>query len=123
MISSSFGERSGFSRTGGTGMRFRIASAITPAVSPRYGRTPVDISYSTAPNENKSVRASTSSPRTCSGDIYVSVATGMPLSKDRGTLAQAVVKGAATKDFFGTAYGQAGETFEGFRLGADNVHR
>ena len=41
--------------------------------------------------------------------------------KDRGVLQQAIVKGAATRDFFGTAYGQTGDTFEGFGLGDANV--
>ena len=45
----------------------------------------------------------------------------LPRLKDRDTLAQAVLKGAASKDFFGTAYGQTGEVFEGFRLGDANV--
>jgi predicted AAA+ superfamily ATPase len=45
----------------------------------------------------------------------------LPRLKDRDTLAQAVVKGAATKDFFGTAYAQTGQVFEGFRLGDANV--
>jgi predicted AAA+ superfamily ATPase len=45
----------------------------------------------------------------------------LPRLKDRGVLAQAIVKGAATKDFFGTAYGQSGETFEGFKFGDANV--
>jgi hypothetical protein len=36
-------------------------------------------------------------------------------------LAQAIVKGAGTRDFFGTAYGQSGEKFEGFKLGDVNV--
>jgi hypothetical protein len=45
----------------------------------------------------------------------------LPRLKDRDTLAQAVIKGAASKDFFGTAYGQTGQTFEGFRLGDANV--
>src|ERR1017187_6141937 len=45
----------------------------------------------------------------------------LPRLKDRGVLAQAIVKGAGTRDFFGTAYGQRGETFEGFKLGDANV--
>src|SRR5437667_10705694 len=61
--------KSGFSRTGGTGARFKMQSKITPEVSPRNGNAPVDISYKTTPKENKSVRASSSLPRTCSGDI------------------------------------------------------
>ena len=69
MMSSSSGGTSGFSRTGGTGARFRMASKITPELSPRNGSAPVAISYSTAPNENRSVRASSSLARTCSGDM------------------------------------------------------
>jgi predicted AAA+ superfamily ATPase len=45
----------------------------------------------------------------------------LPRLKDRHTLEQAIVKGAATKDFFGTAYGQTGDDFEGFKLGDANV--
>jgi hypothetical protein len=68
-IRSSSAGRSGFSRTGGTGARFRIESKITPELSPRNGNVPVAISYKTAPNENKSVRESSSLARTCSGDM------------------------------------------------------
>jgi hypothetical protein len=39
---------------------------------------PVHISYSTAPNENRSVRASSSFPRTCSGDMYATVPSALP---------------------------------------------
>ena len=73
MIRSSSGGKSGFSRTAGTGARFKIASEITPGLSPRKGSVPVAISYSTAPNENKSVRASRSFARACSGDMYATV--------------------------------------------------
>ena len=45
----------------------------------------------------------------------------LPRLKDRGVLAQAIVKGAGTHDFFGTAYGQSGEKFEGFKFGDANV--
>jgi hypothetical protein len=45
----------------------------------------------------------------------------LPRLKDRGVLAQAIVKGAGTRDFFGTAYGQAGDTYEGFKFGDSNV--
>ncbi len=45
----------------------------------------------------------------------------LPRLKDRGVLAQVIVKGAATKDFFGTAYGQSGDTFEEFKFGDANV--
>jgi hypothetical protein len=41
--------------------------------------------------------------------------------KDRSTLAQAIVKGAATRDFFGTAYGLNGGKYEGFKFGEANV--
>ena len=46
-----------------------MASQITAEVSPRNGNVPVAISYSTIPKENRSVRASSSLPRTCSGDM------------------------------------------------------
>jgi uncharacterized protein len=45
----------------------------------------------------------------------------LPRLKDRNTLEQAIVKGAASKDFFGTAYAQTSDAFEGFRLGDANV--
>ncbi|MBE2203055.1 MAG: ATP-binding protein [Chthoniobacterales bacterium] len=45
----------------------------------------------------------------------------LPRLRDNGVLAQAIVKGADTKDFFGTAYGQSGDTFDGFKLGDANI--
>jgi len=45
----------------------------------------------------------------------------LPRLKDRGVLAQAIVKGAGTRDFFGTAYGQSGEKFDGFKFGDANI--
>jgi predicted AAA+ superfamily ATPase len=45
----------------------------------------------------------------------------LPRLKDRGVLAQALIKGAATRDFFGTAYGQTPEKFEGLKLGDANI--
>ena len=45
----------------------------------------------------------------------------LPRLLDREVLGQAIVKGAGTKDFFGTAYGQTGDTFEGFKFGDSNV--
>src|ERR1700690_1080800 len=44
ITSSSFGGKSGFRRIGGVGARFRIASVITPVVSPRKGSAAVAIS-------------------------------------------------------------------------------
>ena len=41
--------------------------------------------------------------------------------KDRDSLAQVIQAGAATRDFFGTAYGQSGDTYEGFQFGDSNV--
>lgn len=45
----------------------------------------------------------------------------LPRLRNQEVLAQAILKGAATRDFFGTAYGQAGDKFEGFRLGDPNI--
>ena len=45
----------------------------------------------------------------------------MPRFKSRDVLGQAIHSGAASRDFFGTAYGQSGESFDGFQLGTSNV--
>jgi hypothetical protein len=45
----------------------------------------------------------------------------LPRLKNRRVLEQAIIKGAGSQDFFGTAYGQTGEKFDGFKLGDDNV--
>ena len=45
----------------------------------------------------------------------------LPRLKDRNVLEQAIVKGAATRDFFGTAYGQKDEEYVGFKLGDPNI--
>lgn len=41
----------------------------------------------------------------------------LPRLKDRDVLSQAIRAGAATKDFFGTAYGQSNGKYDGFKLG------
>jgi predicted AAA+ superfamily ATPase len=45
----------------------------------------------------------------------------LPRFKSRDVLAAAIRAGAASRDFFGTAYGQAGDKFEGFHLGGSDV--
>ena len=45
----------------------------------------------------------------------------LPRLKTRSVLAQAIVKGAGSRDFFGTAYGQHEGKFDGFKLGDANV--
>ena len=45
----------------------------------------------------------------------------LPRFKGRGVLEQAIVKGAGSDDFFGTAYGQSGTEFDGFKLGDANI--
>ena len=44
----------------------------------------------------------------------------LPRLKRRYVLEQTITAGAAGRDFFGTAYGQAGDRFEGFKLGGAN---
>jgi hypothetical protein len=39
----------------------------------------------------------------------------------RPVLEKAIIQGAASRDFFGTAFGQSGENFEGFKFGDKNV--
>ena len=41
--------------------------------------------------------------------------------KDRGVIAQAIVKGAGTRDFYGTAYGEHAGKYDGFKFGDSNV--
>jgi uncharacterized protein len=45
----------------------------------------------------------------------------LPRLKDRHVLEQAVVKGASSKDFFGTAYGRTDKGFDGFKFGDANI--
>jgi predicted AAA+ superfamily ATPase len=45
----------------------------------------------------------------------------LPRLKTREVLASAVRSGAGSRDFFGTAYGDAGGKFEGFQFGAGDV--
>jgi uncharacterized protein len=45
----------------------------------------------------------------------------LPRLKTKDVLAQAIVKGAASRDFFGTAYGEHEGKFDGFKLGDSNV--
>jgi hypothetical protein len=45
----------------------------------------------------------------------------LPRLRNQGILEQVIQLGAATKEFFGTAYAQVGDEFEGFRLGDPNV--
>lgn len=45
----------------------------------------------------------------------------LPRLRNRHALSQAIQSGAASRDFFGTAYGQSGETYEGFRFGDGNI--
>lgn len=45
----------------------------------------------------------------------------MPRLKTRDVLAEAIRAGAASKDFFGTAYGEVNGKFEGFSFGGGNV--
>jgi uncharacterized protein len=45
----------------------------------------------------------------------------LPRLKSDGVLEQAIVKGAGSRDFFGTAYGRHEGKFDGFKLGDANV--
>ncbi len=45
----------------------------------------------------------------------------LPRLRDRGVLEQAISKGAATRDFFGTAYGHHEGKYDGFKLGDPNI--
>lgn len=45
----------------------------------------------------------------------------LPRLKSRDSLIQAIRTGAASSDFFGTAYGQEGDRYTGFQIGEGNV--
>jgi uncharacterized protein len=45
----------------------------------------------------------------------------LPRLKDRGVIAQAIVKGASTRDFYATAYGEYQGKYDGFKFGDSNV--
>jgi hypothetical protein len=45
----------------------------------------------------------------------------LPRLRNRDVLAQAIRSGAASRDFFGTAYGQRDSRFEGFQLGSSAI--
>jgi uncharacterized protein len=45
----------------------------------------------------------------------------LPRLKNRAVLEKAIIQGATSRDFFGTAFGQSGESFEGFKFGDKNV--
>ena len=62
MISSSFGRRVGIQPHRGGWLSMKDGVEDRADVSPRNGSVPVAISYSTTPNENRSVRASNSLP-------------------------------------------------------------
>lgn len=78
MIRSSSAGMSGLRRSGETGVLFSIESNSAAVVSPRKGSMPVATSYSTAPNEKRSVRPSSSLPSACSGDMYATVPRALP---------------------------------------------
>lgn len=45
----------------------------------------------------------------------------MPRLANRGVLEQAILKGCESRDFFGTAYSQSGDRFEGFKFGEASI--
>lgn len=45
----------------------------------------------------------------------------LPRLKDQGVLEQTIITGADSRDFFGTACGQEGDKYDGFKLGDANV--
>jgi len=62
----------------GGGSEARIAATMLAWLFPVNARFPVAISYSTAPSEKMSERASASLPSVCSGDMYWNVPTIVP---------------------------------------------
>ena len=74
-LSTSFsksGCTSGTRLRSGVGALSTMFSIVDSSVSPRNGCTPVDITYSSAPSENRLLRRSSAVPPSCSGDKMVS---------------------------------------------------
>lgn len=69
MIRSRSAGTSGLMRAAGAGLSRMTALRTSVLVRPWNGARPVTISYSTTPNAKRSLRASTRSPRACSGDM------------------------------------------------------
>src|SRR4051794_26729063 len=80
---SSRGGVSGCRVPAGTGSCSRIAAVKPAALVASNARLPVNISYTTAPNAQRSVRASVGLPSSCSGAMYCKVPT-MTRSPVRG---------------------------------------
>src|SRR5262249_14980691 len=70
MARSNAGGVRGFTVLRGTGSSCKIADATLSWLFPSNAFLPVNISYSTMPNEKISLRPSISFPSTCSGDMY-----------------------------------------------------
>jgi hypothetical protein len=73
--------RSGSGTSSGSGPAgwWTIACSTSKSDAPANGRRPASTSYSTTPKEKMSLRASTASPRVCSGDMYATVPTTTPV--------------------------------------------
>ena len=69
MIRSSPGDSCSLSVCNSGGSSFKMAFMVSMDDSPLKARCPLSISYKIPPKAKMSVRASTSLPRTCSGDI------------------------------------------------------
>ena len=63
----------GFARTSGSGWCPRTEARTAPTVAPGKARRPARSSQRTAPREKTSLLPSSSSPLTCSGDMYAAV--------------------------------------------------
>ncbi len=68
----------GLSRVSEGGSAWSSASMTATVFAPSNGRRPARSSQSSTPSEKTSVRASTSRPRACSGDMYATVPSTAP---------------------------------------------
>ncbi len=79
MSASSSGGTAGFRSAGPGGVSVATAISTPVTLGARNGTRPASIWYRTTPRLNRSVRASTRSPRACSGDMYAGVPTTAPV--------------------------------------------
>ena len=79
MVRSSSGGTSSFQVEGGeTGASERTAASVAASESRAKSRRPAQSSQSTTPSEKTSARASTRSPRACSGAMYATLPFSVP---------------------------------------------
>ena len=100
-------------RTGGAS--YITAWASAGSVAPANGGRPASISKATTAAENRSVRASTGAPASCSGEAYCGVPTNIPAAVSGGAVTSIGVTGRASPKSSSFSPVVVRNTFDGLR--------